>query len=311
VNVLYNMLMKRLLSLALILSLCVCVLAQGNTKHLKMRVAVAPLDWTDHEWIGDWQVPIDFRNAIYEKLEKKLLDTGRFVVLEREAMQALLTEKGIKEETSGQSQKGKITPAQSLVKGKVSDFDLSSKGGGAGISVGGLSLGGHVSEAKVGINVRIFDVDTSELLASETCAKSVQSHSFHISGGLGNAFGSFGAFEHSPLGEATTKAIDEAVNKIMIVLDKQSWSAKVADWDSSAKEATLNAGDDAGVRVGDTFDVYRVVKVIKDPETGEILGKKTARVGAVRVTSVDKKFCLASAVEGSTFQSGDIVRDRI
>src|SRR5207302_1986494 len=104
--------MKRLALLVTLISLCALAVA-GQTKHLKMRIAVAPLDWSNHDYVSDWQVPVEFRNAIYEKLTKKLLDTGKFIVLEREAMEAIQNEKGIKEETSGQNQKGKITPAQS------------------------------------------------------------------------------------------------------------------------------------------------------------------------------------------------------
>src|SRR3954453_20186590 len=91
--------------------------ASAEPHTLKMRIAVAPLDWSKHDTIDNWQIPVEFRNAIYEKLVKKLMDTGKFIVLEREAMEALLNEKGIKQETSGQAQKGKITPAQTLVKG--------------------------------------------------------------------------------------------------------------------------------------------------------------------------------------------------
>lgn len=303
--------MKRALLLVALAAFASVALSSpiDQTKRLKMRVAVAPLDWSDHDSIDNWQIPVEYRNAIYEKLTKKLMDSGKFIVLEREAMEALLNEKAIKTETSGQSQKGKITPAQSLVKGKVTDFELASKGGGGGISIGGLSLGGRVSEAKVGINVRIFDVDTSELLASEDAAKSTQSHSFSVAGGLNSVFGSFDAFDRSPLGEATTKCISDAVDKIIIILDKQPWSSKVADWDAQAKEVTIGAGAEQGVQVGDTFDVYRVTKIIKDPETGEILGKKTSRVGSVRVTTVDKRFSVAVPVDGTDFMAGDIVKE--
>ena len=80
----------------------------AQEKRLKIRLAVAPLDWSFAE---SWNVPQGFQQAIYEKLTKKLLDTGKFVMLEREALDALLKEQGIKEDNTGQSQKGKIVPA--------------------------------------------------------------------------------------------------------------------------------------------------------------------------------------------------------
>lgn len=288
--------------------------ASANVERkLKLRLAVTPLDWSDKNTIDNWMIPVEFRTAIYEKLVKKLMDTGRFVILEREAMEALLQEQAIKEENTGQSQKGKIVPAQALVSGKVTDFALDSKGGGGGIGIGGslgsIGLGVKTSEARVGINVRIFDVDTSEMVASETSLRSVKATGFNISGGLNHVFGSFGAYEKSPLGEATTKAIDDAVSKIMAKLQDRPWSAAVADWDAEAKEVTINAGDEAGVQVGDTFDVYKVTKVIKDPETGQILGKKSSKAGRVKVTSVDKKFAVCALLDGTEFNVGDQVRE--
>lgn len=281
----------------------------AEQRTLKMRVAVAPLDWSDRYWIDDWQIPVEFRNAIYEKLVKKLHDSGKFVVLERDALEALLKEQAIKEDNTGQSQKGKVVPAQALVKGKVTDFSLRKGGVGGGISVKGINVGASVTEAKMGISVRIFNVDTSEVLANEDAASSVQSTSFRFSGGIGSVFTDFAAFERSPLGEATTKAINQAVEKIIKKLEGQPWTASVADWDADAKELTINAGSDLGVREGDRFEIHRVTRVIKDPETGEILGKRTAKVGVIRIVQVEKKFAIAEVIEGEGFGAGDVVKE--
>lgn len=301
--------MKRLACFLLASALATSSFAQDH--NLKLRLAVAPLDWSKTSQIDNWNIPVEFRNAIYEKLVKKLLDTGKFIVLEREAMEALLQEQAIKEENTGQSSKGKIVPAQFLVKGALTDWEMNSKGGGGGIRIGGssggVSLGGKVTEAKVGMNVRMFNVDTSELLASESASKSVKAAGFNVGGWVNSVGADFGAFEKSPLGEATTKAIDQAVDLILKKLGSQPWSCLVADF--SDNEVTLNAGQETGVQPGDTFEVYKVTKVIKDPDTGEILGKKTAKIGTIKVTSVEKKFSIASVVEGTGFEPGCIVRE--
>lgn len=306
----------RKLTILAVAALALCLAASASAagdKKLKMRIAVAPIDWSNHSQIDDWEIPVEIRNAIYEKLVQKLLDTGKFVVLERDAMNALLTEKGIKEENTGQSQKGKIVPAQALIKGAMTDFELNSKGGGGGVSIGGtlgsIGVGGHVSEAKVGMNVRMFDVDTSELLASESASKSVQAKGFTIRGNINSVGADYGAYEKTPLGEATTKALDMAVEKILAKLGKTPWQASVADWDDKAKEITMNAGSDLGVEVGDVFEVYKVTKVIKDPETGEVLGKKMQKSGTIKVTSVEKKFAIASAIDGSDYTPGDVIKE--
>jgi curli biogenesis system outer membrane secretion channel CsgG len=270
-----------------------------------MKIAVAPLDWN----ASSWQMPAEFSDAINEKLIKKFLDTGRFVVLERDALDALLKEKEIKEESTGQSQKGKIVAAQSLVAGKVTDFSLDNKGAGAGVSVGGVRVGGSVQQAMCKINVRIINVDTSEVVMSETDSGTAAAGGLTFSGSIGSTFSDFAAFEKSPLGKAVTTAIDKVVERCVKKLDQTPWQAQVADFDADSKEVFVNAGSDMGVVVGDTFEVHRVTRVIKDPETGEVIGKKTAKVGKIRVTSVEKKVAFCSVVEGEEFQTGDIVKE--
>lgn len=282
-------------------------LSQAQDHHLKIRLAVAPIDWSFAE---SWHVPQGFQTALYEKMVKKLMDTGRFVVLEREALDALLKEQAIKEESTGQSMKGKIVPAQALVQGKISDFQVQERGGGGGVSVGGFHIGADANQAKVAINVRLFDVDTSEVLFTDTASGTASGGGIKVGANIGSTYTDFNAFQNSPLGKATTTAIDKAVDMILKKMNKQPWSCKVADYDQQAKEVAINAGDDAGVKVGDQFDIVRVTKVIKDPDTGEILGKRTERVGTVRVKSVDKKISYCEVVEGDSFTVGDTVTEK-
>lgn len=297
--------MKRfVLSLAVIA--LTATLSVAQEKRLKIRLAVAPLDWSFAE---SWNVPQGFQQAIYEKLTKKLLDTGRFVMLEREALDALLKEQAIKEENTGASQKGKIVPAQALVAGKVSDFEVNERGGGGGVSVGGFKVGASSSQAKVGINIRLFDVDTSEVLISDTATGTSQGGGISVGANIGSTYSNFDAFQQSPLGKATTTAIDKAVEMIVKKMEKRPWTCKVADFDDSSKEVAINAGGDAGVQVGDVFSVMRVTRVIKDPDTGAVIGTKTQKVGTIKVTSVDKKLSFCSVESGEKFEVGDIVSE--
>lgn len=269
-------------------------------------MAVAPLDWSFAE---SWNVPAGFQQAIYEKLTKKLLDTGRFVMLEREALDVLLKEQAIKEENTGQSQKGKIVPAQALVAGKISDFEVNERGAGGGVSVGGFKIGAKGSQAKVGINVRLFDVDTSEVLISDTATGTSSGGGVSVGANIGSTYSDFEAFQNSPLGKATTTAIDKAVEMILKKMEKRPWTCKVADFDAANKEIALNAGSESGVQVGDVFDVMRVTRVIKDPDTGAVIGTRTTKVGTIKVSQTDKKLSFCSIVEGTEFQVGDIVTE--
>jgi len=279
-------------------------LCTAQQPRLKMRLAVAPIDWT---YADQWNIPAGFRQGIYEKLLKKLLDTGMFVMLEREALDALLQEQAIKAENTGQDQRGKIVPAQALVKGQITDFTVASKGASGGIDVGPVRIGGSAKEAKVGINVRLFDVDSSEVMLSETATGTAGAGGIGVGLNIGSTYSNFEAFEQSPLGKATTTAIDKAVEIIVGKMKKEKWSCKIADYDAASKEAALNAGEDAGVQVGDVFEIHRVTRVIKDPDTGAVLGKRTQKIGTLKVTQVEKKLAFASLTEGEAAQVGDVV----
>ena len=286
--------------------------AQGSNaaqaKHLKLRIAVAPIDYGTFQYIDQWQIPIEFRNAIDEKLAAKLLDTGRFIVLDRDAMEALLQEKAIKEDNTGQSQKGKIVPAQALIQAKLTDFSLARRGSGLGVNLGSIGrVGGDVAQASVGVNLQMFDVDTSELLATADAGGKAQSSSFKIQSGARFGFADFHTFENSPLGDAMNKALDATVQKIIEKLGDQPWSAHVADFDTGSKEITINAGSDTGVQVGDTFDVMHVSGVVKDPDTGQVLRVKSSKIGRAKVKQVDKKFAVADLIEGPGADVGDLV----
>jgi len=297
--------MKRLTFLSLALFALMAV-ASGEEHRLKIRLAVAPIDWSAAE---AWKMPEGFQAGIYEKLVKKLVDTGRFTVLEREALNALLKEQAIKEANTGQPQHGKLVPAQALLQGKITDFEVAERGGGAGITVSGITLGGSSKQATVSINVRLFDVDTSEVLATETSTGKSSAGGLSVGLNIGSTYSDFNAFQSSPLGKATSTAIDRTVELVMKKMERQPWSCKVADFDASDKEVAINAGIEAGVRVGDRFEVDRVSKVIKDPDTGQIIGRRTHRVGSVIVSRVEKNITFCALADGDAPEVGDSVTE--
>jgi hypothetical protein len=70
----------------------------------------------------------------------------------------------------------------------------------------------------------------------------------------------------------------------------------------------IDRGADAGVQVGQRFEVHRVVDEIRDA-AGNVLDRVTARVGVIEVTRVLSQSSICSVVEGSA-QEGDMVQAR-
>jgi hypothetical protein len=72
----------------------------------------------------------------------------------------------------------------------------------------------------------------------------------------------------------------------------------------------VNVGSEAGVKEGDEFNVFRVGKQIKDPDTGEVLGADETKVGRVRITVVKgARLSTAATISGSGFRAGDTLKN--
>jgi hypothetical protein len=70
----------------------------------------------------------------------------------------------------------------------------------------------------------------------------------------------------------------------------------------------INAGYNINIQMDSVFTVYSKGEDLIDPSTGLSLGSALSRSGTVRVTQVSDRFSIASAIEGSGFKRGDVVK---
>jgi hypothetical protein len=69
-----------------------------------------------------------------------------------------------------------------------------------------------------------------------------------------------------------------------------------------ASRIALNVGSDEGVAHGDDVTVWKTITV-KDPNTKEVLGSTKVANAALRVETVEPKFCVATTFSKSTMSS--------
>jgi hypothetical protein len=112
--------------------------------------------------------------------------------------------------------------------------------------------------------------------------------------------------DRTPIGAATREALAKAVNFICERMEKMPWRGRVMEVEGS--EIYLNAGSNMNLKAGDTFDVFRAGKQLKDPDTGQVLGVIEKKIGRLRVDQVQEKIAVGSMTEGEAPQHGDIVR---
>jgi hypothetical protein len=71
---------------------------------------------------------------------------------------------------------------------------------------------------------------------------------------------------------------------------------------------TVNRGTDSGIRVGQVYNVYKLGEEIKDPGTGESLGRKEITVGKVVIDELHPQFSSAKVLSDSNIISGAVLR---
>lgn len=284
-----------------------CLSAEGGGKP---RVAVLEFqNKAPHAWghVGA---------AAQDILISELVKREKYVVIDRERLSAILQEKNLS--LSGDIdpktavKAGKLLGVEYVIAGSVTEFgSVQSRA-----TTGGWL--GHLPPVDVGttrftaaIDARAISTTTGEIVWAEAQKESTTDARVFVAGAGGGA-----------VDEAQAdKVIRPVCAKLVASLEKKKLATsglggrgdasgvagKIARVDGL--EIYVNVGAEAGLQVGQTFDVVRKGKVITDPDTGEVLGADETKVGQIKVVEVKgPRLSLCSVVSGSGFKTGDILK---
>lgn len=258
--------------------------------------------------------PPEFARTLTEMLTTTLTATGRFVVLERQQMQAIAAEQDlaaagrISKETG--AAQGHIIGAQAMITGDITGYSYTQQSVGANALnvIKGLKVGASRVSAAVIVDLRMIDAATGEVLASAKGNGSASSTG--VAADLtkdDQQISSSGAWS-TPLGQASRAAITEVVEQLVAGLPEPRWSAKVVDVRDGV--VYLNAGLDGGVSAGTVLEVYEVQPALIDPDTGRNLGAPDKLLGEIQVDSVKAGFSTARILTGGGFARNNVVRQK-
>jgi curli biogenesis system outer membrane secretion channel CsgG len=287
------------------------LVSHAHAAGLKKVVAVSNFEnKSSYGGGGQWNLG----TGMSDQLTDALIQSGQFTVLERETLGDVMAEQDLA--ASGRMQKsnsartGKLTSAQILIKGAVTEFDLQSSGSGGGIGIKGFRLGSSKEEAHVGLIIRLIDTTTAEVLDSKRVEGKATAGGLSIGVDVGDFdFGS-DSFAKTPLGKATQITIDNAVKYIADKLKDLPFQGRVIKA-SSPDDIYISAGETVNAREGDEFTVYSKGEELIDPDTGELLGVEEEKVGAVKIHTVKEKYSKAKATSGGDkIKRGDIIRSK-
>jgi curli biogenesis system outer membrane secretion channel CsgG len=278
---------------------------------LKKVVAVSRFE-NKTSFGGSGRVSLD--EGMADQLTDALMQSGQFVVMERETLADVIAEQDMaatgRFQRSKSARTGKLTSVQVLVKGTITEFELMESGSGTGIDFKGFKIGTKKEEAHVGLIIRLIDTTTGEVLASRRVEGKAKSGGFKF--GMEDIEGiDFGteSFHKTPLGKATQITIDNAVEFIASKLRALPFQGRIIK--VKGNEIFISAGEQTNASVGDIFTVYAVGEELMDPDTGELLGVEEEETGELKIFQVQKKYSKARIVGGCKgIKRGDIIRSK-
>ena len=296
----------------------------------KKRVAVLNFDYGTVKTVvaAIFGTDQDVGKGITDLLVQKLVQDGRYSVIERSALDKVLTEQNFsnsdRADATSAAKIGKVLGVDAIILGSITKFGRDDKSvGGAG---GGRSGWTRViagankkdSKAEVAITARLVNTTTGEILAAVTGNGQSTRSGFSLGGGGGNYGGGGGGavdmtssnFAETILGEAVTKAVADTATQLdgaaaNLPIVKAVYSGLVAD--VSGNSLIINVGSKSGVRVGDKVEISRAVRTVKDPATGKVLKTITNKLGEATVTEVDADSATANYSGAAPPKVGDVV----
>lgn len=272
---------------------------------------------------------IDVGKGIVDLLVTGLVKDGTYSVIERKALDKILAEQNFsnsdRADPSSAAKIGKLLGVDAIIEGSITEFGNETKNrtlGGGGGNWHGFGVGGFGhsnSKANVAVTARIINIDTGEIMAvADGKGQSARSSTSMLGGGgnwhgWGNGQADFGSsdFQQTIIGEATKAAVDQLTTNLVGEAGKVGVRTVVVEGLVAAVDGgqiILNVGARAGVKAGDTLQVLRVTREIKDPATGKVLRRLTTPVGVVKATDVDDASSICTPVSGEGFKIGDAVK---
>jgi curli biogenesis system outer membrane secretion channel CsgG len=243
----------------------------------------------ESEWSQRIEVPVA---GIQEMLTVALYETRRFDVIEQKRVQDVVAQQKRKDvvEPSPTSiiNIGKVLGAQYLVYGTVNEWSPER----GSISGAMKMLGGGKQEAEVAITFALTDVGTGQILFTTLERAKMGEWSLSLAGPKGSG----GTTQKAPINYAIRACANKAAFKIATFLRDRKWKGSVVDVKKS--EIYINAGSQQGMAPQMKLSLQAVRGIVKDRESGTVLGEDLRGIGTLEVTSVQNGFSIARVVEG-------------
>ena len=289
----------------------------SSARRTQARFAVLDFDASTsstgyyYGWLG-----IGPAKGVSDLLTNALVKDGTYIVLERSKVEQILKEQNFgasgRLDASTAAQIGKILGADAVIIGTITQFNLEqSKSGG---SIGGfLGIGANTEKNKafVQVNSRLVSTTTiGEILAvaegEGNASKSGGGSFLGISGGSDNTDTLLSTAAESAIAKMSGELVTANAKLATLPSVLPTVSAIVADITDNL--ITINKGSKSGFKSGMNLSIERVVKEVKDPQTGKVLRSITSPIGRVELIEVSNGYATGKIVSGAGFKVQDIAK---
>lgn len=299
--------MKKYLFLVLVLIVTIAIQSNAqDLSSLKKRIAV--VSFQDRSGYGH-----NIGKGISDMLITSLVESDKFLVIERSELDELLKEQGLGMSGAVTQQSaakvGQLLGVEMIITGSISEFGQKKDkvGGGLG-SLSGFNIGVSTQTARVAVDIRIVNVNTGEIAVAKAAVGEDKSTGLDRIGIADIDFHNSTTWDNTQLGKASRIAINQSVEYVTNAMKGVQWEGKII----KATETTIfmKPGSKGGVQPGMVFYVYQPGEELIDPDTGLSLGSEETKIGQLQVTGDigDGRACKAIVKSGTGFKTGDLIR---
>ena len=255
-------LLKNLTVAALALLLVIPAYGQGE-KTIKRKVAIGRFsNETQYAKGAFYDRDNDpMRKQALDILSAKLAASGKFILLEREDLDVLVSEAG--------SDMNKIG-ADYLILGSITEFGRKNEGHEQVFS------STKTQTVEAGVSIRLVEASTGLIIYSDE-AKGYAETTSKTTLGIGGTAGYDATLSDKAISAALTQLVENIINKCM---DKP-WRSYLLSVDDGSY--IISGGASQGLAPGDKFNVYAKGKQVKNPQTGLMIELPGKLIGAVTV----------------------------
>ncbi len=298
--------LRPLLAVLLLGSVCTAAAQEQPLPEVPLRGArpsIAVFNFEDRATYSP-----DVGQAMAEMLVTALARSGRFTVVERQEMEAIMAEQGFAlsgaVDQASAAEVGQVLGVRLAVFGAVTQFGEERQEAELG------AFGVKRSVARVVADVRFVDTTTGEIVYAESFEGRETTMGLNLDSEVLD-YSSVDRWGGTRIGKAAAECANKVVRYSADRLPEYPWSGTVLTVSTDAPYCYIKPGADSGLVPGNVLWVYRKGPELIDPDLGISLGFEEQVLGRIQVLDAsigEGQAARCLILEGSGMARGDLVK---